>query len=201
MRLRTCAGVYRNSSDWSCQESRGEAISSPWERGDRGGRRKSMLARGLRMLGFRSAAIALAALLGLVGGGIKVAAQAGSPTRASRARGTRALMDVARVGAEDRPDPRSEIGGLHSKFVDVNGVKARYYEAGAGEPMVMIHGGFTAGSSTANVFSRNIPELSKHFHVFAVDRLASGMSGNPLKDDDYAYQGDRRFCYVVIQAP
>jgi 2-hydroxy-6-oxonona-2,4-dienedioate hydrolase len=134
-----------------------------------------MLARGLRMLGFRIAALALAALLGLAGGGIKVVAQ-------------------------DRPDPRSEIGGLHSKFVDVNGVKARYYEAGAGEPMVMIHGGFTAGSSTANVFSRNVPELSKHFHVFAVDRLASGMSGNPLKDDDYTYQGDVDFVYGFIQA-
>src|SRR5260370_4411032 len=154
MRLRTCAGVYRNSSDWSCQESRGEAISSPWERGDRGGRRKSMLARGLRRLGFRIADITLAALLGLLGGGIKVAAQAGSPMRASRARGTRALMDVARVGAEDKPDPRSEIGGLHSKFVDLNGVKARYYEAGAGEPMVMIPRRFTAGAPPARTSSR-----------------------------------------------
>ena len=63
-----------------------------------------MLARGLRMLGFRIAALALAALLGLAGGGIKAAAQ-------------------------EKPDPRSEIGGLHSKFVDVNSVKARYYEA------------------------------------------------------------------------
>jgi pimeloyl-ACP methyl ester carboxylesterase len=89
---------------------------------------------------------------------------------------------------------------LHSKFVDVNGIQARYYEAGSGEPMVMIHGGFTAGSSTANVFSRNLPELSKHFHVYAVDRLASGMSGNPLKDDDYTYQGDVNFIYGFLQA-
>src|SRR5579883_1962108 len=104
------------------------------------------------------------------------------------------------AAAQERPDPRSEIGGLHSKFVNVNGVKARYYEAGAGEPMVMIHGGFTAGSSTANVFSRNIPGLAKRFHVFAVDRLASGMSGNPQKDDDYTYQGDVDFIYGFIQA-
>src|SRR4029077_15293562 len=129
-----------------------------------------MLAQGLRMPGLRIAALALVALLGLAGGGIKAAAQ-------------------------EKPDPRAEIGGLHSKFVDVNGVQARYYEAGSGEPMVMIHGGFTAGSATANVFSRNLPELSKHFHVFAVDRLASGMSGNPLKDDDYTYQGDVDFIY------
>ena len=110
------------------------------------------------------------------------------------------IAAAAPAAAQDRPDPRSEIGGLRSQFVEVNGVKARYYEAGTGEPMVMIHGGFTAGSSTANVFSRNIAGLAKRFHVFAVDRLASGMSGNPLKDDDYTYQGDVDFIYGFIQA-
>ncbi len=109
------------------------------------------------------------------------------------------LAGITRSPAQEKPDPRSEVGGLHSKFVEVNGVKARYYEAGTGEPLVMIHGGFTAGSSTANVFSRNIPGLAKRFHVFAVDRLASGMSGNPLKDEDYTYQGDVDFIYGFIQ--
>lgn len=78
-------------------------------------------------------------------------------------------------------------------------MKARYYEYGQGEPLVMIHGGFTAGSSTANVFSRNIPGLAKRFHVFAVDRQASGMTGNPLNDSDYTYQGDVDFIYSFIQ--
>jgi pimeloyl-ACP methyl ester carboxylesterase len=102
--------------------------------------------------------------------------------------------------AQDKPDPKSEIGALKSKFVDVDGVKARYYEAGQGEPMVMVHGGFTAGSSTANVFSRNISSLAKHFHIYAVDRLASGMSGNPTSDKQYSYQGDVGFVYGFIQA-
>lgn len=101
--------------------------------------------------------------------------------------------------SQDKPDPQSEIGGLKSKYVEVNGVKARYYEAGQGEPLVMVHGGFTAGSSTANVFSRNIPSLAKHFHVYAVDRLASGMSGNPTSDAQYSYQGDVDFVYNFIQ--
>src|SRR5690242_21766156 len=131
----------------------------------------------LRILGLRVSGLwmaALAVMLGWAGGRI--------------------------AAAQDSPDPKSEVGGLHSKFVEVNGVQARYYEAGAGEPMVMIHGGFTAGSSTANVFSRNIEGLSKRFHVFAVDRLASGMSGNALKDDDYSYQGDVDFIYGFIEA-
>jgi len=103
------------------------------------------------------------------------------------------------VWAQDKPDPKSEIGGLKSKFIEVNGIKARYYEAGEGEPMIMVHGGFTAGSSTANVFSRNIPSLAKHFHVYAVDRLGSGMSGNPTEDKQYSYQGDVDFVYAFIQ--
>ena len=33
-------------------------------------------------------------------------------------------------------DPDGAIGGLKVKFADVKGVKARYYEAGKGDPMV-----------------------------------------------------------------
>jgi pimeloyl-ACP methyl ester carboxylesterase len=65
--------------------------------------------------------------------------------------------------------------------------------------MVMIHGGFTANSSTANVFSRNIRGLAQNFHVFAVDRLASGMSGNPKSPSGYGYQGDVDFVYNFIK--
>jgi 2-hydroxy-6-oxonona-2,4-dienedioate hydrolase len=109
------------------------------------------------------------------------------------------VWSASSTHAQDKPDPKSEIGGLKSKFVNVNGVKARYYEAGQGEPMVLVHGGFTAGSSTANVFSRNIPGLAKQFHIYAVDRLASGMSGNPTSDKQYSYQGDVEFVYSFIQ--
>jgi 2-hydroxy-6-oxonona-2,4-dienedioate hydrolase len=105
----------------------------------------------------------------------------------------------AYASPQEKPDPKSEIGGLRSKYADVNGVRARYYELGRGETMVMIHGGFTAGSSTANVFSRNLPGLAKHFHVFVVDRLASGMSGNPTDDRNYSSQGDVDFIYNFIE--
>jgi len=95
--------------------------------------------------------------------------------------------------------PNGDLGGLKAKFVDVKGVRTRYYEMGQGEPMVMIHGGATAGSSTANVFSRNIPGLAKRFHVFAVDRLGSGLTGNPLDDKDYGTQGQVEHIYQFIQ--
>ena len=78
-------------------------------------------------------------------------------------------------------DPAS-LPGLTSKFVDVKGVKTRYYEMGQGEPMVLVHGGATAGSSTANVWSRNIPGLAKHYHIYAVDRLGSGVDEGTMVD-------------------
>src|SRR6266481_1570568 len=102
-----------------------------------------------------------------------------------------------RSTADVKPD--ASIGGLKAKFIEVNGVKTRYYDAGEGEPVVMIHGGSMAGSSTANVFSRNIPGLAKRFHVFALDRLASGMTGNPNDDKDYNYASEAEFVYQFIQ--
>lgn len=106
---------------------------------------------------------------------------------------------LAHSGASAEAKPDASIGGLTAKFVDVKGVRTRYYEVGQGEPMVMIHGGSMAGSSTANVFSRNIPGLAKRFRVFALDRLASGMTGNPLDDKDYNYAAEAEFVYNFIQ--
>lgn len=90
------------------------------------------------------------------------------------------------------------IGGLAVKFVDVKGIKTRYYDAGQGDPIVMIHGGFTAGSSTANVFSRNIPGLAKRFRVIAPDRLGCGLTGNP-SDREYGTPAQVEFMYQFIQ--
>jgi 2-hydroxy-6-oxonona-2,4-dienedioate hydrolase len=101
---------------------------------------------------------------------------------------------VAAQGASD-----GSIGGLRSKFIDVGGVKTRYYEEGQGEPMLLLHGGSTAGSSTANVWTRNIPGLAKRFHVYAVDRLGSGLTGN-APDNDYGTEAQARFAYQFIQA-
>jgi len=103
------------------------------------------------------------------------------------------------AGAMAAPGPDGSIGGLKARFVDVKGVATRYYDEGQGEPVVLIHGGMTAGSSTANVWSRNIPGLAKRFHVYAVDRLGSGLTGNPLNDADYAYSGQVEHIYQFIQ--
>ena len=107
------------------------------------------------------------------------------------------MQPLAALALEDTS--KAEIDGLKSKFIDVNGVRARYYDEGRGEPLVVIASGFTAGPSGINIFSRNIHGLAKKYRVIAVDRLASGLTGNPTDDSQYSWQGDARFIYSFIK--
>lgn len=98
------------------------------------------------------------------------------------------------------PNPTGSIDGLHAKFIEVDGIRTRYYELGHGQPMVLIHGGFTASSSTANVWARNLPGLAEHFHVFALDRLGCGLTGNPKNLSELlSYQAQVDFVYDFIR--
>lgn len=101
--------------------------------------------------------------------------------------------------AADADGVPSEIDGLEAKFVDVNGVRTRYYDYGQGEVVLMIHGGMIAGASTANNWSRNIPGLAKRFRVVAVDRLAQGMTGNPKNDLDFTNQAVAQHIHEFLQ--
>jgi len=60
-------------------------------------------------------------------------------------RWTLALAAVTVVGAflpgVSGQAPNGEIAGLKAKFIDVQGVRTRYYEYGAGEPIVFVHTG------------------------------------------------------------
>lgn len=87
--------------------------------------------------------------------------------------------------------PTASVGGLEATFIDVQGVKTRYYEMGRGEAILLVHGGESwSGHSSANTWVRNIPGLSKRFQVLAPDRLGTGMTGPPLADKDYNFQGE-----------
>jgi len=94
----------------------------------------------------------------------------------------------------------ASVDGLQAKFIDVEEVTTRYYDYGQGEPILMVHGGSMGGASTANNFSRNIPGLSNQFRVIAVDRLAQGMTGNPIEDADFTNQGATRHMYQFIKS-
>ena len=70
---------------------------------------------------------------------------------------------------------------MSSIWVDLMGAEVRYYhgryktrviEAGAGEPLVLIHG----VGGHAEAYSRNIMRLAQHYHVLAIDLLWHGYS-------------------------
>ena len=42
--------------------------------------------------------------------------------------------------ADVEVSPTGSTGGYEARFVDVNGIRTRYYEAGSGEPMILLHG-------------------------------------------------------------
>lgn len=85
-------------------------------------------------------------------------------------------------GAEDRLD-QSKIS-----YVDVEGVRTRFYEDGAGAAMVLLHGGDIGAIDSLDTWSRNLKGLAKHFHVYAMDKLGAGYTGNPRSDKDYRYE-------------
>src|SRR5712692_7405595 len=64
------------------------------------------------------------------------------------------------------------------KYADVNGIKVYYEIYGAGEPLLLLHGN---GGSIEN-FLYQIPELSKHFKVIAVDSREQGKSTDSDKE-------------------
>ena len=72
-----------------------------------------------------------------------------------------------------------------AKFVDVGGIRTRYYELGSGEAMVLCHGSDFVGEISANTWTRNLRGLGENFHVFAADKLGMGMTDNPDRDDQF----------------
>jgi 2-hydroxy-6-oxonona-2,4-dienedioate hydrolase len=73
------------------------------------------------------------------------------------------------------------------RFVDVDGTRTRYYEDGAGEPLVLLCGGQFASVYSLDCWSLAVPLLARHFHVYALDKLGQGQTGNP-SGDDYTFK-------------
>lgn len=107
-----------------------------------------------------------------------------------------ALLGGGLQAAPPQARPDGSIDGLKAKFVDVGGIRTRYYDYGQGEPIVMLHGGSRSG---ANVFSRNIPGLAKRYRVLAIDRLGYGLTDNPKTAADGGNEGQVRFVRAFIE--
>jgi pimeloyl-ACP methyl ester carboxylesterase len=73
-------------------------------------------------------------------------------------------------------------------FVDVDGIRTRYYDDGTGEPLLLLHGGGFGSLYSLDSWSLNLPGLAQHFRVIALDRLGQGYTDNPKRPDDYSLE-------------
>ena len=76
----------------------------------------------------------------------------------------------------------------NEKFVDVGGIRTRYFEKGKGEPIILLHGSYFGADLSADCaanWSRNFEGLSQWGRVIALDRLGQGYTDNPKRDEDY----------------
>ena len=62
------------------------------------------------------------------------------------------------------------------EYVDVNGIKLRYVTVGEGAPLVLLH----TLRTQLDIFQKVIPELSKHFKIYAFDYPGHGWSDIPV---------------------
>ncbi|MDX6740785.1 alpha/beta hydrolase [Actinocorallia sp. A-T 12471] len=65
--------------------------------------------------------------------------------------------------------------GDAARTVQTRDWKLRYYEAGSGHPVILLHGSGPGATGWSN-FSGNIEALAEHFHVYAVDMPGWGDS-------------------------
>jgi 2-hydroxy-6-oxonona-2,4-dienedioate hydrolase len=76
----------------------------------------------------------------------------------------------------------------NEKFVDVNGIRTRYFEKGKGETIILLHGSYFGADLSADCsanWSRNFEGLSQWGRVIALDRLGQGYTDNPKRVEDY----------------
>jgi pimeloyl-ACP methyl ester carboxylesterase len=66
-------------------------------------------------------------------------------------------------------------------YADVNGIRMYYEIYGQGQPLVLLHG----NSESIGSFNKQIPELSKHFKVIAIDSRGQGRSTEDGKKFTY----------------
>jgi len=86
------------------------------------------------------------------------------------------------------------------KFVDVNGVRTRYFEAGRGPALVLIHGGQWPSTASADGYAAIFDRLAASYRVYAFDKLGMGYTDLPKNLADYSMDGIIRHAYGFIRA-
>lgn len=69
--------------------------------------------------------------------------------------------------------------------IDVDGVTTRYYSAGSGPAVVLVHGGDSRSLASALDWSTLVPLLAEDHRVISVDKLGQGFTDGPLDGSEY----------------
>jgi 2-hydroxy-6-oxonona-2,4-dienedioate hydrolase len=103
----------------------------------------------------------------------------------SRSRKRRVVDGISYVN----PPPPAFLNAMaedDAQFIDVDGVRTRYFEKGEGDAMILVHGGQpSAADFNAWEWQQNFDGLAEHFRVFALDRIGQGYTDNPADLDAY----------------
>ena len=100
------------------------------------------------------------------------------------------------VGYVELPEPAwaNAMADEDAKFIDVNGIRTRYWDKGNGPALLLLHGGQPTGKAGgALTWVRNFDGLAENFHVYAIDRIGQGLTDNLPNEEDY----ERYYDHVV----
>lgn len=82
------------------------------------------------------------------------------------------------------------------RYTAVEGLRMAYVEAGAGDPILLLHGEPTWGY----LYRRMIPPLSEVGRVIVPDLIGFGRSDKPLAENAYSYKAHARWLRRFIEA-
>lgn len=99
-----------------------------------------------------------------------------------------AKREASQIAASNPSFRPTETDMGEERFLDVDGIRTRYFDEGAGAPVFFIHGaqmGAKDGASSARTWALNFPVLKSGHNVIAYDKLGQGYTDNPKTDADY----------------
>ncbi len=84
---------------------------------------------------------------------------------------------------------------ISSRFIDANGIRTHYLEAGEGAPLLLLHGGGAGADSVGN-WTESIGILAKRHRVIAPDMVGFGKSDKPAPEH-FVYDQKSRNDHVI----
>ncbi len=102
-----------------------------------------------------------------------------------------------------RVGSRADVPMPEGRWLEVEGTRTRYFEAGSGAPIVFIYGGnfgTSESASSAYTWNLNLLPLADRFRTITFDKLGQGQTANPQHDDDYTMQAVVRHAAAFVRA-